>query len=297
MKPAVASTSASASKSELVSKSVLASNVSRRFGSFTAVADVDFAIEPGEVVGLVGANGAGKTTLIRMILGLLEPTSGQIRLFGEPHTREQRRRIGYVPQNLGLYRDLTADENLEFRAQTFGSPAAEFGGYAGDSLVGDLPLGVQRRAAFAAATQHDPELLVLDEPTSGVSPLSRTKLWNLIRERAEAGVAVLVSTHYMDEAEQADRLVLMSHGRVVGSGSLESIIGDTRAVAVQAERWDEVFAVLDTGHRLITLAGTTVRVLGESIEEIAEVLGGAGMTAEYEIVPATLDETMVMLDS
>ena len=278
-------------------KSVLATNVSRVFGSFTAVDDVDFAIEPGEVVGLVGANGAGKTTLIRMILGLLEPSHGQIRLFGEPQTREQRRRIGYVPQNLGLYRDLTAGENLEFRAQAFGSATADLSAQGGSGLVGDLPLGAQRRAAFAAATQHSPELLVLDEPTSGVSPLSRTKLWNLIRERAEAGVAVLVSTHYMDEAEQADRLVLMSHGRVVGEGSLESIIGGAEAVEVRAARWEDAFSVLDTGHRLITLAGTAVRVLGEPLDEVEQLLVRAGITAHLRIVGATLDETMVMLDS
>ena len=278
------------------STSVTARGVARRFGSFTAVESVDFEMSPGEVVGLVGANGAGKTTLIRMILGLLEPTEGRIRLFGEPQTRKQRRRIGYVPQNLGLYRDLTAAENLEFRAETFDSDVADIDlGF--DGLVGDMSLGAQRRAAFAAATQHDPELLVLDEPTSGVSPLSRTKLWNLIRERAEAGTAVLVSTHYMDEAEQADRLVLMSQGRVVAEGSLESIIGGMTAVAVQSDNWDKAFAVLDGGKRLLTLSGTTVRVLGESTESIEAALREAGLDASVATVRATLDETMVMLDS
>ncbi len=276
-------------------KSVATVGVTRRFGTFTAVDQVDFEIEPGEVVGLVGANGAGKTTLIRMILGLLEPSEGQIRLFGERQTRKQRRRIGYVPQNLGLYRDLTAAENLEFRADTFAAEPASID-FGFDGLVGDMPLGVQRRAAFAAATQHDPELLILDEPTSGVSPLSRTKLWNLIRERAEAGAAVLVSTHYMDEAEQADRLVLMSHGRVVAAGSLDSIIGETTAVAVVADRWDHAFSALDSGHRLISLAGTAVRVLAESRESVAAALAAAGVEATLETVPATLDETMVMLD-
>jgi len=278
-------------------KSVVVTGVTRKFGSFVAVDDVDFEIEPGEVVGLVGANGAGKTTLIRMILGLLQPTAGQIRIFGERQTREQRSRIGYVPQNLGLYRDLTANENLEFWATTFGSETPGVLPFPGDGLVGEIPLGMQRRTAFAAATQHDPELLVLDEPTSGVSPLSRTLLWNLIRERAEAGVAVLVSTHYMDEAEQADRLVLMSRGRVAAAGSLEQIVGDAMAIEVIADRWGEAFYALDRDSRLITLSGTTVRVLAESVGGVESALALAGVNAVGRAVPATLDETMVVLDS
>jgi ABC-2 type transport system ATP-binding protein len=277
-------------------KPVSVKGVTRRFGDFTAVDNVDFELEPGEVVGLVGANGAGKTTLIRMILGLLEPTQGTIRLFGTVPTREQRRRIGYVPQSLGLYRDLSAAENLEFRAAAFASKRVARA-EAFDGLVGAMSLGMQRRTAFAAATQHDPELLVLDEPTSGVSPLSRTKLWNMIRERAEGGAAVLVSTHYMDEAEQADRLVLMSHGKVVAAGLLDDIIGDLTVVAVTAERWDQAFAALDADGRLISLSGTTVRVLRDSVEDVTAVLGTAGVQADLATVPATLDETMVLLDS
>lgn len=277
-------------------KPVSTSYVSRRFGDFTAVDNVDFAIDPGEVVGLVGANGAGKTTLIRMILGLLEPTSGTVQLFGEAPTRSQRRRIGYVPQNLGLYKDLTPTENLEFRAEVFGSDhVARVGDFPG--LVGDMSLGMQRRIAFAAAIQHDPELLILDEPTSGVSPLSRARLWNMIRERAEAGAAVLVSTHYMDEAEQADRLVLMSRGRVVAAGLLDDIIGGLSVVEVSARHWERAFAALDTGHRPITLSGTKVRVLSEPVQSVAETLRAAGVEAEVASAPATLDETMVLLDA
>lgn len=278
-------------------KPVVATGVTRRFGSFVAVSDVDFDIKPGEVVGLVGANGAGKTTLIRMILGLLKPTAGDIRLFGEAQTRQQRRRIGYVPQNLGLYRDLSVDENLEFRASTFGSASAAAFDQEGSVIVADASLGTQRRAAFAAATQHNPELLILDEPTSGVSPLSRTLLWDLIRERAEAGVAVLVSTHYMDEAEQADRLVLMSRGRVAAAGSLVAIVGDATVVEVNADRWDQAFYALDAGNRRITLAGTTVRVLGETLASVKSALSAAGVEASVQAAPATLDETMVVLDS
>ncbi len=270
--------------------------VIRRFGSFTAVDDVDLTVAAGEVVGLVGANGAGKTTLIRMILGLLQPTSGLIRVLAGTPSRELRRRVGYVPQNLGLYRDLTVAENLEFWAEAFGgSPAAP--PFDNDDLVGDLPLGLQRRVAFAAATQHGPEVLVLDEPTSGVSPLARSRLWNLIRARAEAGVAVLVSTHYMDEAEQADRLVLMSRGRVAGTGTITDIIADLRAVEVTAPRWQEAFDLLDGSGPPVTLAGRSIRVLGADLRAVRSALARAELRAEVREVPATLDETMVLLDS
>jgi ABC-2 type transport system ATP-binding protein/ribosome-dependent ATPase len=275
-------------------KPVVARNVSRAFGTFIAVDRVDLDVDAGEVVGLVGANGAGKTTLIRMLLGLLEPTDGQIRLFGGRQTRLQRRRVGYVPQNLGLYRDLTARENLEFRAEVFSGRVAPDAPPNGD-LVGELPLGLQRRIAFLAATQHDPELLILDEPTSGVSPLARAELWDMIRIRAEAGAAVLVSTHYMDEAEQADRLVLMSQGRVAARGSLADIVGDRIAVEVTADRWSDAFAVLDRLDRKIALAGRTVRVLDEPADAVAGELRRAGIDADVRVVPATLDETMVVI--
>jgi ABC-2 type transport system ATP-binding protein len=275
---------------------VVARGVTRTFDSFVAVDDVDLDVAAGEVVGLVGANGAGKTTLIRMLLGLLRPTAGHIRLFGGPQTRLQRRRVGYVPQNLGLYRDLTGRENLEFRADVFSGPVSPDAPPDGD-LVGHLPLGVQRRIAFLAATQHDPELLILDEPTSGVSPLARAALWDMIRARAEHGVAVLVSTHYMDEAEQADRIVLMARGRVAARGSLADIVADRVAVEVVAQRWSDVFAVLDRPDRKIALAGRAVRVLGESADDVAGELRAAGIEATIRAVPATLDETMVVIGS
>lgn len=270
--------------------------VTRRFGSFTAVDAVDLAVAAGEVVGLVGANGAGKTTLIRMILGLLEPTAGQIRVLGGVPSRSLRHRIGYVPQNLGLYRDLTTAENLEFRAETFGGVAGA-SPFADPALVGDLPLGLQRRAAFVAATQHQPDVLVLDEPTSGVSPLARSRLWNLIREQAEAGTGVLVSTHYMDEAEQADRIVLMSRGRVAGTGAVDDIIGNLQAIEVTARRWQDAFELLDGAGPPVTLSGRAIRLLGADRVAVESALAAAGLPAHVRSVPATLDETMVLLDS
>jgi ABC-2 type transport system ATP-binding protein/ribosome-dependent ATPase len=271
-----------------------------RFDSFTAVDRVDLDVEAGEIVGLLGANGAGKTTLIKMLLGLLLPTEGTVRLFGERASLEQRRRIGYVPQNLGLYTDLTASENLEFRAEVFGidpTPEPAAGGAARSMLVAAMPLGRQRIVAFEAATQHDPGLLVLDEPTSGVSPLARSHLWDLIHERAESGVGVLVSTHYMDEAEQADRLLVMSRGRVVATGRVADVIGDRTAVAVSTERWADAFEVLDRPGRILRLAGRTIRVIGEAPGDVAVVLERAGLVASVSAVPATLEEVLIETDA
>ena len=162
------------------------------------------------------------------------------------------------PQGLGLYRDLTVRENLSFSARAYGS--AEPGlppvlaGRAG-VLVRDLPLGAQRQVAFLAALAHSPEVLVLDEPTSGVDALDRAALWDTIRAQAEHGAGVLVTTHYMQEAQQCDRLLLMSNGRLVAQGSETDIIGSTTAVAVHADDWAKAFAALNAAGAPVMLAG------------------------------------------
>lgn len=272
--------------------------VTRRFGSFTAVDDVSLTVEPGEVVGLLGANGAGKTTLIRMLLGLLPPSAGTLHLFGAPPSRATRRRLGYVPQGLGLYDDLTVRENLAFVADAFGAPAAVPDDLAdvADALVGAIGLGRQRRLSFAAALAHAPALLVLDEPTSGVDPLARARLWDTVRERAEAGAGVLVTTHYMQEAQQCDRLVLMSRGRAVAAGSEADIVGGTTAVAVRAERWQDAFTALDAAGVPVTLAGRDVRAVDADLGVVRDALAAAGVDARAHDVPATLEETMTALD-
>jgi ABC-2 type transport system ATP-binding protein/ribosome-dependent ATPase len=238
-----------------------------------------------------------------MVLGLLDADEGTIALFGRHHGREQRRRIGYVPQGLGLYADLTAEENREFRASVFDVVRSGRSDHAvattagdGDLLVGALPLGVQRRLAFEVATQHDPELLVLDEPTSGVSPLARSHLWDLIHRRADRGAGVLVSTHYMDEAEQADRLVVMSQGRQVATGSLADVLSDRTTVEIRAERWPDVLHTLDGPGRRLRLDGRRVRVLGIDATAAGRELDDAGIDASVAVVPATLDEVLIELD-
>jgi ABC-2 type transport system ATP-binding protein len=279
--------------------------VSRRFGGFTAVDGVDLAIGPGEVVGLLGANGAGKTTLIRMLLGLLPASAGQVRLFGGPPSRQARRRLGYLPQGLGLYDDLTPAENLAFTAAVFGAgrpaaahrPAAavppEAARHYGRELVGDLPLGVQRRVAFAAALQHDPDLLILDEPTSGVDPLARARLWETIAAAAQAGAGVLVTTHYLDEAGECGRLVIMADGRVVAEGTAAEITGGRRVSVVEADSWAGALDALDAAGLPAALAGRTLRVPGASPAEVRRALGP--WPARVSEAPATLEERFFQL--
>lgn len=270
----------------------------KSFGANRAVDDVSLRVDPGEVVGLLGANGAGKTTVIRMLLGLLRPDEGDAHLFGSPPSLESRRNLGYVPQGLGLYQELTVAENVAFSAQAYDTtPAPLTGALAdvADRLVSQVPLGLQRRAAFVCALQHRPQALVLDEPTSGVDPLARARLWDTVREQADAGVGVLVTTHYMQEARQCDRLVLMSRGRVVGRGSERDIVGDTVAVLVHTDQWQRAFQTLDAAGVPVTLAGRDVRAVGVEAADVAGQLARGGLDADVERVPATIDERMTLL--
>jgi ABC-2 type transport system ATP-binding protein len=272
-----------------------ARRVTRRFGRFVAVDGVDIELRPGEVVGLLGANGAGKTTLIRMLLGLLRPSDGEVTLFGEPPSRRTRQRLGYVPQTLGLYDDLTPNENLEFGRAVFGGGGDLPAGLraSADIPVGQLSLGVQRRVAFAQALGHRPDLLVLDEPTSGVDPLARARLWESVRDAAEDGAGVLVTTHYMDEADECDRLVIMAAGRVVAEGTTRDIVGDAMIVTVESEAWARAFTAVEAAGLFATLAGRTLRVPEASVDDVARALGV--VPARVTEAPATLDERFFQL--
>jgi ABC-2 type transport system ATP-binding protein len=276
-----------------------AAGATRRFGELLAVDGVDLRVAAGEVVGLIGANGSGKTTLIRMLLGLLAPSVGWLRLFGEPPSRRTRARLGYLPQSLGLYEDLTVAENLAFSAAAYGArdPGALAGELAEvrDVLVRDLPLGLRRRAAFAIALAHHPDLLVLDEPTSGVDPLQRARLWETIRASAEQGAGVLVTTHHLSEAEQCDRLVVLAAGRVVAEGSLDEVVGDTKAVEVRTPDWEAAFTALDAAGLPVGLVGRALRVPGAEPDRVGRLLADAGVPAEVATVPASFEETFVAL--
>lgn len=207
-----------------------ATSLVKQFGEFTAVNDVNIQIRYGEIYGLLGANGAGKTTTIKMLCGLVEPTAGAMQLAGKTgslRSQAVRQRIGYMSQKFSLYDDLTIQENLDFFAGVYGVPEKErvekrnwvlaFSGLEGkqDQLTSSLPGGWKQRVAFGAAIMHEPSVLFLDEPTSGVDPLARRAFWTMINRLADAGAAVLVTTHYLEEAEQCNRLGLMASGELV----------------------------------------------------------------------------------
>jgi ABC-2 type transport system ATP-binding protein len=207
--------------------------VSRRFGSLVALEGVSLEVHPGEVFGLLGPNGAGKTTLIRILSGVLAPSEGSAHVAGLDvgrHPDEVKAAIGYATQEASVYRDLTVRENLEFRARLYLGPKGvryavertlerfgleEFA----QKLAGSLSGGWRQRLSLAQAVVHGPRVLFLDEPTTGLDPLSRRTIWDLIHEEARAGASVLVTTHYMDEAERCTRLALLYGGRVLATGT------------------------------------------------------------------------------
>ena len=192
----------------------------KRFGDFEALKGVSFAVSPGEIVGLIGANGAGKSTSMRIILGLEAASSGQVSVLGQrPGSLQARKHLGYVPQFVGLAPSLSASENLIFNARQYqcqvptqvGQWASSFGA----NPVANLPLSTRRMLACMNATMHAPQLLIMDEPTSGMDPLARLRLWQYLRQLASSGVGILISTHYSSEAAQCDRVVRMRAGQVI----------------------------------------------------------------------------------
>jgi ABC-2 type transport system ATP-binding protein len=222
--------------------------LTRQFGKFTAVDRVSFRVEQGEVFGLLGANGAGKTTTIRMLTGLLRPSRGEAWVVGIPvhaSPEQVKRRLGYMSQRFSLYEDLTVAENLTFFGGVYGLPGSrladrrealldlfDLGGLA-DRVTASLPTGHRQRLALASALIHEPPLLFLDEPTGGIDPVARRTFWRVISDLAAAGTTVVVTTHYMDEAEYCHRLGIMREGRIVAVGSPDELRTKHRAVSVE----------------------------------------------------------------
>jgi ABC-2 type transport system ATP-binding protein len=229
-------------------------NLCKTFGTFKAVNNISFEVHQGEVFGFLGANGAGKTTALRMLSGLLRPSSGIARVAGvqvSQHPERVKQRIGYMSQKFSLYEDLTPRENIRFYGGIYGLKndtiriktkqlleKLELDAYA-DKLVGSLPLGWKQKLAFSTALIHEPKIVFLDEPTSGVDPLTRRQFWDLIYEAAYQGVTLMVTTHYMDEAEYCNRVSIMVDGKIEAMdtpGQLKK--------QFQAQNMDEVFRKL-----------------------------------------------------
>ena len=231
----------------------------KTFGRLVAVEGLDLTVPSGQIFGLLGPNGSGKTTTIRLLTGLIPPTSGSAEVAGIDvvhHPEKVRRRIGYMSQRFGLYPDLTVRENLEFYAGVYGLIGAErkariteqveayiLGERLGQ-LAGTLSGGWKQRLALACATTHRPDLVFLDEPTAGVDPASRRLFWQLIHREVKAGMTVLVTTHYMDEAEQCGQLAFLSRGHLIGFGTPKEIterfdLPTVEDVFIELQRRDE----------------------------------------------------------
>src|SRR5206468_10321103 len=238
-------------------------DLTRRFGAFVAVDHLTFEVRQGEIFGFLGSNGAGKSTTIRMLCGLLKPTSGTATVGGVDVSRDPegvKRRIGYMSQRFSLYERLTVDQNIRFFAGIYGLDAArlaerrrfviEMGGLEGreHTRAGELAGGWRQRLGLGCAILHEPPIVFLDEPTGGVDPLSRRQFWNLIDHLSASGVTVLVTTHYLDEAEHCHRLAIIHAGRLAAIGStdeLKHIFADRSIVEIHAANPVEAMRLLD----------------------------------------------------
>lgn len=285
---------------------VTVDGLTRRFGSFVAVDAVSFSVARGEIFGFLGPNGAGKSTTIRMLCGIIEPSGGTATVAGlDVRTQAEaiKERIGYMSQKFSLYDDLTVHENIEFYAGVYGVPPDRFrqredwilklAGLAGreNSLTRELSVGWKQRLALGCAVIHEPDILFLDEPTSGVDPVSRRNFWDLIHDVASRGVTVFVTTHYMDEAEHCDRLVMIYRGKLIAIGSPGELkagyaSGDLLEVAVEP-----VMPAMD-----ILLADPQVRdvaVFGKALHVVLPEQAGAAAYVRSTLHAAGLDVSRV----
>lgn len=295
---------------------VTARGLTRRFGQFMAVRNIDVDIPRGRVFGFLGPNGSGKSTTIRMLAGLLAPSAGRITGFGgidiATDTDAWKRRLGYMSQKFSLYLDLTVEENLRFFGSVYGLRGAALAARIDAlsdrlrfqpvrrMLTQGLSTGLRQRVALAAALLHEPELLFLDEPTGGVDPAGRRMFWDLIYElAADRGMTVLVTTHYMDEAEQCDRLAFILDGAIIADGSPTTLKSHLAGRLFEAEVGDDAFETLASLRPLaefedVYLAGRRLRaVLAEGAESGGRTrLGAHGLAREAE---PSLEDVFVSL--
>jgi ABC-2 type transport system ATP-binding protein len=299
-----------------------AHGLTRRFGNVAAVTDVELSIPRGRIYGFLGPNGSGKSTTIRMLCGLIKPSSGTIRVLGLEIPRQAealRRRVGYMTQRFSLWEDLSARENLAFMASIYTletrHAAQRMAGAINeyrlaeflDRPAGTLSGGQKQRLALAAATLHDPQLLMLDEPTSAVDPQSRRDFWESLFALTAAGTTILVSTHYMDEAERCHGLAILDLGRIVASGAPAQLMQDLPLQVVEIEAADTVAvrAALRSLPSLRSLAQLGLRLhallapaasaapADEGAEQVRQLLARAGIAASVRRTTASLEDVFV----
>ncbi len=296
--------------------------LTKRFGDFVAVDNASFEVARGEIFGLLGPNGAGKSTAIRMLCGILAPTSGEATVAGRDVSREPeavRARIGYVSQRFSLYLDLTVAENLEFYGGVYGPTSAggalreriswalEMAGLTQqqDRLTAELSVGWRQRLALGCALLHEPEVVFLDEPTAGADPISRRRFWEVIRQLAGSGVTVLVTTHYMDEAERCDRVALMYGGRLIALDrpqALKQAVPGGGLIAVACDQPVRAARALQgiegVKHARLHGAGLHVEVSDPESgrQRVIEALEAAGLRVEAaRAVAPSLEDVFVSL--
>jgi ABC-2 type transport system ATP-binding protein len=290
-------------------------NLTRRFGDFVAVDHINFDVAKGEIVGYLGPNGSGKTTTIRMLLGLLIPSEGKATVLGYDvfkQSEEVRLRVGYLSQKFAIYDDLTTLENLTFYGGVYGITdknrildTLELVGLKehGNTLTKDLSTGWRQRLSLGIALVHQPKLLFLDEPTSGVDPTARRAFWDLIYQLAEDGVTILVTTHYMDEAEYCERVGVMRDGKLLAMDTPTNlkrtiITGDVWEIyAHPLEHGVEILSEVE-GVERVGLAGDHLRVISSKVqkEAMSKLLSGRGIKVEkIERGEATLEDVFLAL--
>jgi len=293
-------------------------NLTKRFGNFTAVDGVTFSIRSGEIFGFLGPNGAGKTTTIRILLGLLRPTSGRATVLGfdvERQPERVRKHIGYMSQRFSLYDDLTVGENLDFYGRTYGVRGAtlrqrkafviEMAGLEGreGELTKNLAGGWKQRLALGAAILHEPEMLFLDEPTAGVDPISRREFWELLYDLADEGKTIFVTTHYMDEAEHCQDLAFIHQGRIIAKGAPEEIKVNTmegQVMEIDCDRPAEAMEALQHMDLFdeVALYGALIHVVGDDVEayknRIQETLRQADVNVRtMDLIPPSLEDVFI----
>lgn len=276
---------------------VAATNIGRKFKSVTALDSVDLEVHSGEIVGLIGGNGAGKTTLMRILLGLEQPTTGVVQLFGAVPSIQVRKQTGYVAQGVGLYPTLSARENLAVVAAMYQTEIpkaiASYTDSLGSTPVARLPLGTCRRLAFMAAVMHRPKLLIADEPTSGMDALSRVHLWRDLRTLADQGTGILITTHYTHEAEQCDRLIVLTYGKLSAAGAEEQLIKGKQTLAIKSSDWRGASKLLQANGIISLFDGHSIRVPLTESETLARKLLSADSDTSFLLQQSSLSEALL----